>query len=109
MKEGLLNALAQIKILAVQTGTTTKEAVVFAASDVKVGATVAAGTTASGLWTSKDVVTWVGVALSVCLIIKYIVDIKKSMLEMEIMKHKEEERINAILKDQECSDRNYHQ
>jgi len=103
MREGLLDALVHLKMAATQTGGVIKGAVVRASSDLKVGATVAAGTTASGVWTSKDLVTWVGVVLSACLIIKYIVDIKKGILEMEIMRSKEQERLSALAESSEDS------
>ena len=94
MRDDFLGIITHLKIALTQTGGTVKNAALNAAADMKVGAAVAAGTTASGVWTSKDIVTYVGLILSVCLIVKYIVDIKKSLFEMTIMKIKEEERLN---------------
>ena len=94
MRETLLDALTQLKTTVIQTGSAVKHAVVGVAADTKTGAVVAAGTTAGGVWTSNDTVTYAGLILSSCLIAKHLLDIRKLLLEMTIMRVKEAERIN---------------
>ncbi len=96
MKDALMDILSTTKVAISQAGGTIKEGLTHAANDMKVGTIVAAGTTAGGAWTGQNLITWTGFVLSVCLIVRYVVDIKKSLVEVDIMKQKELDRQSNI-------------